>query len=801
MLPPSRFRACRAPWVFRAGLYSSLAFAGHHRGFPKRPDAALTCPPHGRRHGGSMSVAFTLPQRLASPRFGGLFAAATFVSASLVFTVEPMIAKMLLPHLGGSPSVWNTSLVFFQAALLTGYAYAHVLQRIGNVRHQIGVHLTCLALAACALPLAVSQGLGDPDPNAPVLWLLAQLALSIGAPFAVLSATAPLVQCWFASATFDPATKQSPDAYPLYAASNLGSLVALLAYPLAIEPFFTLTAQRLGWTVGFFGFVALVLRIALMPRFATLPRPDLARAARADMPTVREKITWVLLAAAPSSLIMGVTTHLTTDIASFPFLWAVPLALYLLTFVLAFRANPPRDRSVILLAQSVTVLLCLCRIPGLPLGFVGQLAVHLANFFLTALICHQALADRRPPVVHLTTFYLCLSLGGVVGGAFSALLAPVLFTTVMEYPLVLVLACLARPWNGLALSKGERVAVAVTAAGVLLQFGVVKIGGPDASSTLLGTISQSVLVLAAGLSLALRDKAVPFAAVLGALWLAFSTLGGAESNLVVKRSFFGLLRVAETVDPVLGPVRLMYHGTTIHGAQSVDLRTACQPLTYYAPATGIGQAVQAVQRAQPRMTAAVVGLGAGALASYIRPGDRMTFFELDPLVAREASDPALFSYLGQCSRFQTETVLGDARITLKTLPDGALDLLVIDAFSSDTVPAHLLTVEAMQGYFSKLKPDGLLLLNVTNRHLELRDTVIAGIEAAGGTALTQRSAADLRSPLIAAPTTTVVASRSQVGLAAFRADSRWSSRDTGATQPWTDDYSNPLGALIAGLKR
>ena len=750
------------------------------------------------------AAATLLPMRwvLGGP---GRYAVAVFLSAGLVFLVEPMAARMLLPFLGGSPAVWNTSLAFFQAALLGGYAYAHLLQRLTDVRRQMVVHLALLAVAALTLPLAVSRWPGDPDTSHPILWLLAELLLTLGAPFTLLSATAPLLQSWFARRIWPEGHgPEARDAYPLYAASNLGSLLALAAYPLLVEPFTTLTVQRHVWSVAFVMFGALVLVLRLTERFTDHPTVPVAPDARTvSAPGLPDILRWTLLAALPSSLMLGVTSHLTTDIASFPFLWVLPLALYLTTFIIAFGGRDTSRRGFLLALQVATTGGCVLVLPllGLGLGLGWQVVVTVANFFVAALVCHLALADRRPDPRHLTSFYLWMSVGGGLGGAFNAFLAPVIFSNVVEYPLVLVLILAARPWNGWKLDREQ---------GIILLLGLVASMAPAVATGLggraflnspaYGQVFIGATFSAFAAAILLRNRGLWFTVLLGGLSLGIALVPSGREEVSVQRSFFGVLRLTDTGDPVVGPVRMMFHGTTIHGAQSLSPARRCQPLTYYAPQTGIGQTVIGMQAVHPAIRIGAVGLGVGSLASYTRPGDEIDFFEIDPLVIREASNPQRFTYTTACAKGVVRYVLGDARLTLSRLPEQRFNLLVIDAFSSDTVPAHLLTVEAMKMYLARLEPDGVLLMHLSNRHLDLRDPVIAGLRAAGARTLTQHSKVHPRSFIAFADTQTVMASRSRAALAPFAADPRWVDRNPGQTRPWTDDYSNLIGPLIAGLR-
>ena len=476
-----------------------------------------------------------------------------------------------------------------------------------------------------------------------------------------------------------------------------------------------------------------------------------------------------------------------------------PLALYLITFVLAFSARGVGRRGVWLTLQAISVVAVILVAPILRLDIVSLVGVSLTNFFLTALVCHLALADQRPAPQHLTLFYLCLSIGGVVGGSFNAFLAPVLFNTVIEYPLVLVLACLARPWGGWHRSAPERV---IVAGAILLALGPLALTQLHLLAPTGDThfkVWLSGIGIVAALAILMRNRAVWFTLMIGALSILAEVSLAPSQNLQVTRSFFGVLKLSEIQDGQLGPVRTMLHGTTLHGAQTLRPQTSCQPLTYYAPSTGIGQTVVGLQAERPTLNMSVVGLGAGALAAYVRPGDHLRFYEIDPQVVSAASDPHRFTYTTACSATKVDYVVGDARLTLGTAPAGQLDLLVIDAFSSDAVPTHLLTTEALRLYLSRLKPDGVLVLHLTNRRLDLRDTVIAGLNSLAAHSLTQKSPSDPHSIFVAAATTVVIASRSPTALARFKADPRWHDRDPGKVRPWTDDYSNLIGPMLAGL--
>jgi hypothetical protein len=729
-----------------------------------------------------------------------LFGLAVFSGAALVFLVEPMVAKLVLPLLGGSSSVWNTSLAFFQAALLVGYGYAHLLQKLPSVRRQGLVHLAVLILAAAVLtPLKITGLLGEPWAGRPVLWLLTVLTLSIGAPFAALSATAPLVQAWHARVFRHDG---APQPWALYAASNLGSLIALLAYPILVEPGLTLSAQRWGWTLGYGAFIALMAVLVVTIRRQPDPPPLIAPTAGQDGAVGwSQRLVWVALAAAPSSLMLGVTTYISTDIASAPFLWVAPLALYLLTFIIAFQDRPWIPRGVALILQAVAIVIGAALFSHTHI--LTLLPVHLAAFFFTALVCHQVLVARRPDPAHLTDFYLCMSLGGVVGGVFNAFLAPVIFSTVLEYPLVLVLACLARPWTRERLTVVQGYVTGVSVALMLIAVAIL-IG-------LLPTVMnnrsiQWLTAIAAGCAFFVRGRTRLFTLLVAGL-MTISAVSGSLSNPVhAHRSFFGVVHESLWPPEVgFGKMRLLMHGTTLHGVQLLDEADHCRPMVYYSPFTPIGEVFRTLQARGRPMTIGTAGLGAGTVATFVRPGDRLTFFEIDPMIVKISGDPATqsFDFTTACAKGPVDYVLGDARLTLQKQPAGKYDLLLIDAFSSDAVPAHLLTVEAVRIYLSKIKPDGVIILHLSNRNLELPRPAAAVAQAAGGYALYRHYLFLDRGPCYYPETyydseeDALIVARSPRVLEAFKAaDRRWVPADARGVRPWTDDYTNLFSALL-----
>jgi len=725
-----------------------------------------------------------------------LFVLAAFAGAALIFFVQPMAAKLVLPLLGGSPAVWNTSMAFFQAALLAGYGYAHLLQRLPSVRLQAMTHVAVLLAAGLVLPLRITELVGEPSSTAPALWLLGVLAISIGAPFAALSATAPLVQSWHARVF----REEGREPWYLYAASNLGSLIALLAYPILVEPFATLQGQRYGWSAAYVVFVLIMAALSFTAAGAA-HGPAAARSETRAPVNWKDRLTWLGLAAIPSSLMLGVTTHLATDVASAPFLWVVPLALYLLTFIIAFQTRPAVRPWVALLLQAALLPVVVFMLP-IGGGITLQFAVHLAAFFVTALVCHQALVARRPDPSRLTEFYLWMSLGGVVGGAFNAFVAPVIFNAVFEYPLVLVLAVLARPWRMRPLAFWEiGILVASVIAAVAAAHFVRNPPRDILNFETYDTLKFVLLLPVVGAFLLRRNTAVLLAMV-ALISVSAHFVGQRQEVLASDRSFFGVLRQSNFDVPGMGgPVRLLAHGTTLHGAQAQDPRYRCRPLVYYAPATPIGQVFRSVQSRKPTMDVAAVGLGTGVVSAYTRPGDQLTFFEIDPLVVAVSSDPENFTYVTECARGRIDYVIGDARLTLNRQPADSFDILLVDAFSSDAIPAHLLTVEAMRTYLSKIKPDGVVILHLSNRHLELHRPANAVAKAAGGVSLEQRYRKSDSTPhLWESSENVVIVGRSAAALEPYRAAPFWEIPPPSRSRPWTDDYTNLPGALWAHLR-
>ncbi len=729
-----------------------------------------------------------------------LFAVTLFVSALLLFLVQPMVGKMMLPLLGGTPAVWNTCMVFFQAALLAGYAYAHAAPAWLGARRQALVHLALLLLPLLVLPVAVSADWAPPDDAHPVrlvFWLLALLGATVGLPFFVVSASAPLLQRWFAATGHSSAR----DPYFLYAASNLGSMLALFGYPLLVEPFLPLAAQSYLWRAGYFALVVLTALCAVYVwrSGGTAGESDTSsrQAPTADRhrPTAGRRLRWVALAFVPSSLMLGATTYVTTDVAAIPLLWVLPLALYLLSFILVFARLPRAVHRAMVAALPVVVLVLVFVMRATfteTVGVVGVLLVHLVPLFVVSMVCHGELAHARPGAEHLTEFYLLMSAGGVLGGLFNALVAPLAFDSVAEYPLTLVLACLLLPRRdpGPDGTRDRVLDFALPAAlGVLTAALIVAFRGRSVALAVLLTYG-----LPAAACFVFAARPLRFGLGLGAVLLAAALLSDPLGQVVHReRGFFGVLQVVTT--PERDAVKLV-HGTTMHGQQYADPARRREVASYFHATGPAGQFFAAFAGEDAKQRVAVIGLGAGALASYAEAGQRWTYYEIDPAVERLARQYFTFLADGAARGVRLDVVLGDARLKMARAADASYDLVVLDAFSSDAIPVHLLTRQALELYLDKLDDGGVLLLHVSNRYLELAPVVARLAETAGLVGLIQHD--DDTAPEYKTASTWVALARRREHLGDLANDPRW-TRAPLEVRPavglWTDDFSNLYGVF------
>lgn len=770
-----------------------------------------------------------------------VFVVGIFLSAFLLFLVQPLIAKMILPQLGGTPAVWNTCMVFFQAVLLAGYTYAHALTGRLNARRQAMTHLAILLLPLAVLPIGLAFEWTPSQSGSPIAWLLWLLVLSIGLPFFVLSTTAPLLQKWF-SRSEHPAAK---DPYMLYAASNLGSMLALVGYPTVIEP--NLSLQGAGWLsqshLWSLGYAVLMLLIAgagwVMWRSHSPRTPH-------DMPRVepvspvalplesREFARWVAWAFVPSSLMLGVTSYVTLNIAAIPLLWIIPLVLYLLSFILVFAKWPLTIHHAVIRTMPVVLVLLVfsMAIDAFSIPFGGRILWHLVTLFVVALVCHGELARHRPPTEHLTAFYLAMSIGGVLGGIFNALVAPLMFKDVVEYEIALVVAGLLLPqWKMQPVTDNatEPVVVARFAPGGLVRDAawVVGIGvwtgglvwltqgmestpgGQTIHSDMFAGIAQlavfspaqwlDLLIYAVPLVLCylMRNRSLRFGLGLGVVLLIANVPSASSHNVILhqERTFFGVLKVK--FDQERNTHRLV-HGNTNHGAQRLNPEERGEPLTYFHRKGPIGQLFESFQGPRRHQHVAVTGLGAGTLASYALAGQSLTFYEIDPAVVSIALNPAYFTYCDDAKRrgVDLQILVGDGRLNMARAPDGRYDLVILDAFSSDSLPVHLISREAFELYLRKITENGVIAINVSNRYLDIAPVLGNMEDALHLVGLHRHDHEDEDTVPGKYPSHWVVLAKQREALGTLIENTQWEPIPKNPVLGvWTDNFSNVLSVF------
>jgi SAM-dependent methyltransferase len=585
-----------------------------------------------------------------------LYALTILVSAFLLFQVQPVIAKIILPWFGGSAAVWTTCLVFFQSVLLAGYAYADATMRLGS-RRQAFVHVALLAASLAFLPILASSSWKPQGDEQPIVRILLLLGATIGLPYFLLSTTTPLVQAWYWR-RFSSAVP-----YRLFALSNLASLLALLGFPLFFEPAFDLRALGWGWSFLYAGFVLLCGVLALGSANGEARAPAAPRGAA---PSLRAQALWLALAAMGSVMLLAVTNHITQNIASVPFLWVLPLALYLLTFILAFDHPRWYARPVFIAAMALAVPAMAYFVSSLNLAVA--VPVFLLGLFAACMFCHGELARAKPDPAQLTRFYVMISLGGALGAVLVAIVAPLTLHGYYELDLALV---------------------------VLAVLFVLRLRG---------------LLFWGGAAIALAS----------AVFVVRGVYEYTRGVRVMERDFYGVVRTADQMEPVA--YRAMYHGPIMHGGQLLDDAWRRMPADYFGPGSGYGRVFTSLREMHPGrpLSVGVIGLGAGVLAAWMKPNDRLVFYEISPRVADIARRE--FTFLADTAA-RTELVMGDGRLSLEREPPRGYDVLGIDAFSGDSVPMHLLTREAMALYVKHLKPDGVIVFQATNRYIDLLPVV------------------------------------------------------------------------------
>ena len=732
-----------------------------------------------------------------------VYTAAIFTSALLLFSVQPLFTKMVLPRLGGSPAVWSVAMVFFQSLLLGGYAYAHYLMTIKNRIVPVVVHLALLGVALLTLPLSIASGWGEPPASGYAFWLLGLFAVSIGLPFFALAANNPMLQAWFVR-TGHP---DGPDPYFLYASSNIGSFLALLSYPVLLEPMFTLRTQNLIWTGAYGLLIVLIAACGIL--LVRSPPMSIAAIEASDgdapAPTWAVRARWIFLAAVPSGLLIAVTAHISTDVAAAPLLWVLPLSLYLLTWVLVFQSRPllPHDWMLKLQPLAIAGGVVLLVFSG-EQNLLVTLGGHLLCFFLIAMACHGELARTRPAATYLTGFYVALSFGGMVGGLFAGLLAPYIFSWIAEYPILLALAALCRPRETTSVRGSNWVWLfAIIAAVVLIALSF----GTGTTTNFLETnrvwVVTYTAIAAMLLAVLWKIDRWKFSAIVALGLVLIRVYPADEGRVDTVRSFFGVHKIVVTPH---GQYHVLMHGTTIHGAEKFQeddgtpVTGRPEPISYYHKDGGIGRAITAIrERKGGPIRVAVIGLGAGTLTCQSEPGENWTFFEIDQSMVDTAKDPKYFNFIQSCEP-DMKPVMGDARLTFAKEKDGTYDLIIVDAYSSDAIPIHLATEEAMEIYKSKLAPQGAVLMHVSNRHLDLV-SVVVGIAEENDLKSWVFNEDSGRDSEYIFTTEVVISAREEADIGKLASDEKWTLTEaTEGQRVWTDDYSNILGAVWRRLK-
>ena len=725
-----------------------------------------------------------------------VFATSVFVSAALLFSVQPIVAKLLLPLLGGAPAVWNTCMLFFQTTLLLGYLYVFFISR-WNLRVQLTLQMLILILGFVSLPLQLTPSWTNsvPTTSNPLIWLLGCLVVLIGLPFFIISTNGPLLQQWLSESGF----ASEIDPYILYSFSNSGSLLALLLYPVLLERYLSLQLQTQLWSGSYVLLVLLVAGCALVVWRArpmlrslnTTVEPDDAETIE-KKPTTKERLHWVALAFVPSTLMYGVTSYISTDIAAVPLLWVIPLALYLSTLVIAFA----RHRTISLriahhILKVSTVGILLIYMPSLFSRASFLILIHLLYFLLVALVFHAEVANRKPAAKHLADFYVWLCVGGALGGVFNSLIAPAIFRSIVEYPLAIALACLLLP-EGAQREKRERTwfDYGLPACVFLLTLGLGFSVHQIIPSSVNGLFVAMLIPFA--ISYLLHSRSFSFGiAVVAVIASAGVLLRLNDTVMLASRNFFGVVRVVDR-----GDTRSLMHGITDHGRQSTDPRQKCEPISYYHRDGPLGAIFSSFEGRTKITGVAMIGLGIGTTAAYTRPNQHWTFYEINPAVIAIARNPQYFTYLSECVQAPLEIVVGDARLKLKEAANSRYDLIVVDAFSSDAIPVHLLTQQALDLYLAKLAPGGLIAFHISNRYLDLEPVIADLADSRGLNGIHMEYLKSNNMSTKAGSRWIVLAGDSSEFASLAKLPVARTIGGNARRDVWTDDYSNILSAFV-----
>jgi hypothetical protein len=645
-----------------------------------------------------------------------------FLSAFLLFLVQPMVGKMVLPFYGGAPAVWSACMLFFQATLFLGYFYSHLSLKWLGLQRQTKLHIVLLLIPLVLLPIDITPRVSPPSSLIPVIWLLGRLFIIVGPPFFVVSSIAPLLQRWF-SATNHPSAN---NPYFLYAASNFGSLLALLSYPILFEPVLNTTQQSFIWT---FGYVLLTFMVLLCAAFLRHRHTSITKSESKIIrfknsqplpePTRRRKLFWVFTSFVPSSLMLGVTVYITTNLAAIPLLWVLPLAIYLLSFMLVFSRNQILPHALVCRSMPIIII---ALAPTFFMSLKVELLLiplHLVMFFVVAMVCHGELASSRPNVHHLTEYYLWIAIGGAMGGVFNALIAPAIFNRVVEYPIVMILSCLILPaaTNLKDTVKKRRADIILPL--LLAGFNCLIIVSTHVIEFKNFTILFALLFAPAAIvCFSFKDRTIRFALTFAIILFSMAYFADLNTGnkIYASRNFYGVKQII--FEPEIG-IRHLYHGTTVHGSQFTDPSNQDEPLAYYHKSGPIGDVFDAFGKSDTGFHAAIIGLGVGSIASYAKKGQHFTFYEIDPDVEQIARDTRYFNFLADM-RGSFDVVIGDGRLKIANASNTLYGMIILDAFNSDAIPVHLLTKEALQLYLAKLKKDGILVFHISNRFIDLK---------------------------------------------------------------------------------
>ena len=710
-----------------------------------------------------------------------VFITTLFLSAALMFSLQPMVGKMLLPIVGGTPAGWIVAMAFFQIMLLVGYFLAHALAKF-TPRTHAALYLVSLGLGCFFLPIALNKYTGLISSNPVAIDIFILLSFAVAVPFIAISATASTIQRLFTITDH----KASDDPYFLYAASNLGSFSGLLLYPFYIEPKLTLTNQSYNWVIIYLLLFALtIFCLSLTKKETPLEKNKKQKAGRPI--GWKRKAEWIVLSLIPSGLLLAVTNHITTDVFSAPLLWVIPLSLYLLTFIIAFSKKQIIPYSLILKIQplAVSIAVILATVPTKPFSLSWYaLPLHITSFTIIALMCHMRLANRRPSDnnSYLTDFYLMISIGGALGGVINAFITPAIFNNLYEYPIFLILSVLLNENIKSKINKNTLYSF-LGALFVIALYGVAQHYIDITEAMISFTIITVFALITYHPKTSFAGSLILLTAVMMFVWI--------QNPVLITRNFYGVIKVYDRQKTLTNKetvnIRYMQHGTTLHGYQILDKKYNKTATSYYSK-TGPLNDIISINK--PKQIAAI-GLGTGTVNCYSTPNNKITFFEIDPDVIKMAKEN--FTFLSECGYREPKIIYGDARLELNKLKNQKFDLIILDAFSSDTVPTHLLTKEAMELYLKHLNKNGVIAMHISNRYFVLEKPITATAQILGLKNAHIYKHKDI--PFYANKTKWMVLSKNAPKLEKLKPLGWNEFKANNAIKPWTDDYTDLIGAI------